>query len=223
MLARIALWASAGAMTISLLFGVLETLGIGLSIAVELDDIGERILARFLAAEESYWLWGRWIDLSGGIGFGLLLIALPALPASTVARAMLIAGATLALAGEAIDLSQLAGLEIARVGLDNELTDVFAAGNVFRFAIGATSTFVWISGLFLLSAGLFLLGRDATDTRWRLLCLIVAASLLLRGITGPFGDEPPLGLISKVASTAFVAAFVGWVAVAASRLEASGR
>jgi hypothetical protein len=219
MLARTALWASAGAMAISLLFGVLETMGIGLSVAVEHDDIGERILARFLAAEESYWLWGRWIDLSGGIGLGLLLVALPALPASAVARGTLLAGTTLALAGEAIDLSQLAGLEIARVGLDNKLTDVFAAGNAFRFAINTTSTFVWISGLFLLSTGLFVLGRDATDARWRLLCLIVAASLLVRGVTGPFGDEPTLGVVFKVASTVFVVAYVAWVATAVPRLE----
>lgn len=213
MLARVALWTSALAMVVSLLFGALDTFGIGLSSpAPATDDISQRIMDRFLAAEEAYWLWGRWIDLSSAIGFGALVIAAPILSARAVVLVAFAAGGTLAVAGEAIDLSKLAGLEIARVGLDGGLADVFAAGNVFRFAINTTSTFVWISGLFVLSIGFFLVGREAVEPRLRLLSVTVAASLVIRGISGPFGDLPLPGIVFIAATTVFVVAFVAWVA-----------
>ena len=223
MLARAALWVSAAAIVISLLFGVLQTYGVGLTaLPPPADDASQRILDRFLFAEESYWLWGRWNDLAAGMGYGVLLIAVPALSAQAVVRVVLAAGTTLAVAGEAIDLSALAGLEVARVGLDSGLTEVFAAANIFRFAIGTTSTFVGISGLFLLAIGFILLGAEAVEVRARLLSLVVAAALVARGILGPFGGSPGWDVASSAASTVFVVAFVAWVIVTAPKVGRAG-
>lgn len=162
--------------------------------------------------------WGRWVDLTTALGFGALLIALPSLVADGGRRLILSAGAALAVAGDAIDLSQLVAYETARVGLDNGLGDTFAAGNVFRFAINTTSAYVWIAGLLLLGVGFFLMARHAAQPRLRAVLGLVAAALVVQAITDPIGGDVAT-IIFKGASTVFVLAFVSWVAITAPRMS----
>jgi hypothetical protein len=213
MLAKVSIWFAMVCFVAALVFGALGTFGVGLSEPPpRSEDISERIVNNFETYEEDYLLWGRWIDLGWALGFAGLLIAAPFLPRVDRARHMLVAGAALAVAGDLIDLSKLAGIEIARIGLDNDLADNFAAGNVFRSAINATSTYVWITGLFLFAVGLLVLARDSTDRRWRGLSYVLAGSLVAVGITGPWTGSP----FPEAATTLFTVALVLWGVKAAT-------
>lgn len=219
MLARTALWTAAAAMVLTVVLGALDTLGVGLATPDPLpDDVSQRILHRFLTAEESFLLWGRWVDLVNGIGFGALLVAVSALVVNAGQRMILAAGAALAVAGDAIYLSKLAGFETARVGLDNGLGDSFAAGNVFRFAVNFTAHYVWISGLFLLAIGFLLMARSAVDRRAQVLAVGVAAALAVAGIVHPISGDPAL-IVFNASFTVFVVAFVAWVTWTATSIK----
>ena len=129
MFAKVSIWLAMVCFVTALVFGALGTFGVGLSEPPpRSEDISERIVNNFETYEEDYLLWGRWIDLGWALGFAGLLIAAPFLPRVDRARHMLVAGAALAVAGELIDLSKLAGIEIARIGLDNDLADDLRRG-----------------------------------------------------------------------------------------------
>lgn len=213
MLARAALWTAAAAMLASLVLGALNTFGVGLSAATPLpEDVSQRILYRFLSAEESFLLWKRWIALAEGIGFGALLVAVPAVVGGTRQRMVLTIGAALAVAASAMSLSKLAAFETARLGLDNGLGDTFAAANVFRFVMNVTAHYVWIGGLALLGIGFYLVARSAVVGFSRLLCTLMAIALPVAAIFNIINGDVALW-VNATAFTVFVLAFLAWVVV----------
>lgn len=222
MLARIALWTAAAAILATLVLGALDVFGVGLSARTPLpQDVSQRILHRFLAAEESFLLWGRWEDVALGIGFGSLLLAVPALASNAGERIVLAAGAALSVIGAAIYLSKLAGFETARLGLDNGLGDTFAAASVFRFAINTTASYVWTAGMFLLAIGFVPKILGLANRTERLLSAIVAAALVVAGTAHVIAGDLA-GIVFNTSFTVFAVAFVAWVAVISPRIRSEG-
>lgn len=216
MFAKAALASMAVFLGINLLLGALETFGVGLDQPLTVgDDIFQRIVGRFEVEEEKYVTWGRWIDLSAAPGFAGLLLAAPSLRVSPRTRALLISGSALAIAGDMVDLSKLAGFELARFGLDNGLPETFAAGNVFRSAIDTTSTYVWVSGLIIVAIGLTALIGEFPSGRLRASSGVFAAGLAGMAVSGPFLGSPYF----ETASTVMRLAAMVWAFAAMSLLD----
>lgn len=219
MLGRSMLWISAVALLLTALLGALNVFGIGLSAQTPLpEDVSQRILMRFLRAEEQFFTWGQWTGLASGIGWAALLVAVVATVAQGGLRTILAAGAALAVAGEAMYLSVFAGMEVARVGLDNGLGETFAAGNASRYAMEHTSQFVWVSGLLVLAVGFFLVGRAAAGRPGRPLSWLVAIALAVAGVAHVIPGDAT-GIVFEVAFAVFALAYVGWVVSTSSRIS----
>lgn len=176
------------------------------------DDISDRIVRNFEAVEDSYLMWGRWVDLTSALLFALLLVAAPMLPGVTRAKHVLVAGTAIAVVGEMIDLSKLVGLDVGRTALDNNLAADFAAGNIFRFAINTTSTYTWVAGVILVGVGLLIVSVDAADRTWGKASAMLGVAFAAMALTdiNVFGTG---GAFSVVSLITLAVAFY-WIIVA---------
>jgi hypothetical protein len=218
MLPRRALQVGAVLVVIVAVLSILSATKVGLpDPPPESDAIETRIVDNFETAEDEYLLWGRWIDLTSALAFASFLVAASVLPGLGRSRPILVAGAAVATVGEVVDLSKLFGFDVGRLGLENDLPADFAAGNVFRFAIGNTSTFIWLAGLVLLSVGLIVLASDTPDRSWRSASAILAATLALVVASVLWTTS----LVVLVATLLLTIATVYWMLVTIRRLNHS--
>jgi len=125
--------------------------------------VGEPTLGGIIA---SYLLWGRWADFATLLLFAAILIAAPFLPGTRRAGHIIVAGAAIAMVGDLIDLSNLAGANAGRLLTPDELTAAFSASRVLGFSTDPTSMFTWVTGIILMGIGLLILSMDAEDRKW---------------------------------------------------------
>ena len=105
-LGRSALFFGAAAIVAVVVIAVLEEFGVGYSeLGPEPEDLTQRIIYWAEVHEEGYLLYGRWVDLLTGLAAVGLLVAAPFLKSVGRARHLLVAGASIAVVGDAIDLS----------------------------------------------------------------------------------------------------------------------
>lgn len=194
--------------TIALGFGALGHFGVGL--VVEPPDpsmeIADRVTANFLVAEESYLRWGRWVDIATAIAFAGLVLTCSHLAMNPSARTVVVSGAAIAVAADAVDYSKMVAIETGRLALDNDLAADFAAANMARFMLDWTSTLVWIAGLSFVAVGTLTLALGSPRGRWRSVNLILALTLSATVVTDV------VGVISSAFPYAFFALGVALVA-----------
>lgn len=199
---------------------VFENAGVGVEEPPPLpDDISDRIVRNFEAAEASYLMWGRWVDLSSALLFSVLLVAAPMLPGVIRAKHLLVSGAAIAVVGEMIDLSKLVGFDVARTALDNDLAADFAAGNAFRFAVNTTSTYTWVAGVVLVGVGLLMVSVDTEHKEWGRASAMLGVAFAAMALTdiNIFGTGGAFWVVSLVA---LVLGFY-WILVALRVTETS--
>ncbi len=194
----------------TLVLGVLASLGVGLSEAAPADDVAGGLVENFRVEAEAYLVWGRWIDLGTALAFITLLAVAPFVRGAHRAKPYLIAGAAIAVVGDLIDLSQLAGIQVAQFSLDNGLATDFTAGNVFRFAIDSTSTYVWVGGLFIVGIGLFVLAADSEDLPWARQSAMLGAALWATAATDIWASRE----VFTIVSWALALVVIAWFALA---------
>lgn len=206
-LARVSIGLAMACFTMALVFGALASFDVGLKDPAPVsDDVAQRLVDFFETTEAEYLLYGRWNDLAWALGFAGLLVAVPFLPSVSRAKHLLVSGAVLAIAGDMIDLSKLAGIQIARFGLDRGLEASFTGGNAFRTAINTTSTYVWVAGLFIFAMGLAVLASDSSDRRWSTSSYLYAGTLIAVGFTGLWAQTP----YPEAATTTATIAVIVW-------------
>lgn len=217
-LARVSLVVSMVAIAVVIVIGVLDEFGVGLSDPGPVsNDLSQQIIDVAVAHEEWYLRYGRWEDLSVAVAFAGLLVALPFLKGTKRSLHLMVVGAATAVLGEVIDLSQLVGIDLARWTLENGLTTDFTAANTYRFAINATSVYVWSAGLFLTALGVLVFAQDAREPRWRLVSTLFGVSLVATGAADLSGSL----LWFDIARYILAAVGMAWIAMALGRLEAT--
>lgn len=188
-IARWGLVVSIAAVLAAVVVGVLSDLGVGLTeTGPTADALSERIVQAAEAHEEWYLVYGRWSDLTAAVAFAGLLVAAPFIERTRRAVHLIVAGTAIAVVGDAIDLSQLIGIDLARFALDNDLPADFAGANTFRFAINTTSTYVWVSGLLLTGLGMLILARDGSGSWWRAVTGLFGFALIATGLADISGN-----------------------------------
>jgi hypothetical protein len=125
--------------------------------------VGEPTLGGIIA---SYLLWGRWVDFATLVLFAAILIAAPFLPGTRRAGHIIVTGAAIAMVGDLINISNLAGADAGRLLGPDELAAAFSAGRVLGFSTDPTSMFTWVTGMILIAIGLLILSMDAQDRKW---------------------------------------------------------
>ncbi|HLU32191.1 MAG TPA: hypothetical protein VK088_10545 [Acidimicrobiia bacterium] len=211
-----ALALSVVAIAVSIVIGILEQLGVGLGEpGAVAPGLSQQIIDVAVTHEDWYLRYGRWIDLTSAVAFAGILVAIPFVRGTRRALHVLIAGGTLAIAGEVIDLSQLGGIDLARWTLESGLAADFTAANTYRYAINGTASFVWSAGLFLTSVGIFIVANDADDRRWKALNALFAVSLLGTGVADLSGSLLWLDIVSY----AMAALALVWITLALGRLD----
>lgn len=171
------------------------------------DEIAERVRHNFLTAEESYLRWGRWIDLATAFSFAGLLLVVPTLRDSRRAHGSLVAGVTIVVVADMIDLSKIVAIDTGRLALDNDLAADFAAANMARFMLDWTSTYIWVAGLMILAVGLVVLALDADPGRWRTLTGILAFTVAAVAVTDILRTTVPA---FEAAFTVMAIALIVW-------------
>lgn len=219
-LGRWGLVVSVAAICVAVVLGVLGDLGVGVSEPPPLaDDLGQRAIDSFEAHEERYLAYGRWEDLAVGAAFAGLIVALPFVEGAARARHVLVAGAAIAVVGDVIDLSQLAAIDVGRFALDNDQMSDLIAGNVYRFGINRTSTYVWVGGLLLTGAGMLIVARDAASRVWKAACGLFGVSLIVTGLADISGDPR----FFQIAQYATAVLGLAWIAGAFPRTSSTVR
>lgn len=220
-LARGSLVVSMLAIAVVVVIGVLDGFGVGLGDPGPVaDDLSQQIIDVAVAHEDWYLRYGRWEDLSVAIAFVGLLVAIPFVRGTHRGRHLLIAGAAVAIVGDAIDLSQLVGIDLARWTLENGLTTDFTAANTYRFAINGTASYVWAAGLFLTAIGMLVVAKDARELRWKLISALFGVSLLATGVADLSGNLFWL----DIAGYGLAVLALVWIVLALGRIEGqSGR
>ena len=213
---RSALIFGAVAIVVVVVIAILEEFGVGYSeLGPEPEELTERIIYWAEVHEEGYLLYGRWIDLLVGLAFLGLLVAAPFLERVGRARHLLVAGAAIAVVGDAIDLSQLVGIDVARWALENNLMADFTAGNTFRWAINTTSTYVWVTGLLILAVGMLILTKDSKGKLWRTITGVFAVSLAATALTDVSGNS----VLFELTQYAMAAVGLTWMIIATKHLN----
>jgi hypothetical protein len=189
--------------------------GVGIAeTSSETTDFSERIVNRFLEAEQT-WQWQRWIEPLTAVAFGAIIIALPWLPDVRKSRSVIAGGLTFIVFAELIDSVQEVAIDNARFTLDNGATEAFAAFNVSRFMLDATSRWIWVGGAVLLAAGLAILILESNRRTWRIGSALFAITVLFFAIGGFFIDT------SNVDYTLMTLAMIYWTLSAARILKTS--
>jgi hypothetical protein len=215
-LARGSLVVSIIAIVVVVLIGVLDEFDVGLGDPGPVsNDLPQQIIDVAVAHEEWYLRYGRWEDLSVAVAFTGLLVAITFVRGTQRSRHLLIAGPAIAIVGEAIDLSQLVGIDLARWTLENGLATDFTAANTYRFAINATASYVWAAGLFLTAIGMLIVATDARELRWKLTSALFGISLMATGAADLFGSL----LWLDIAGYVLAAVALAWIVSALGRLE----
>lgn len=198
---------------------LLGDIGVGLSDPPPLaDDLSERAIDFFEAHEEWYFLYGRWEDLAIAIAFAGLLLAAPFVKDTTGSRHALMAGSTVVVVGEVIDLSQLIGINVASFALENDQMTDFAVGNMYRIGINHTAAFVSVAGLIIAGVGLLLTARDARSGGWwRPVSGLFGISLIVAALA----DLSSNAQLLEVAEYTAAALALAWILAAYKR--ATGR
>ena len=220
-LARGSLAVSILAIAVVVVIGVLDAFGVGLADPGPVaKDLPQQIIDVAVTHEEWYLRYGRWEDLAVGLAFTGLLVAMPFVKGTHRARHLLMAGAAIAIVGDAIDLSQLVGIDLARWTLENGLSTDFTAANTYRFAINGTASYVWAAGLFLTAIGILVVANDAREFRWKLISALFGIALLATGVADLSGNLLWLDIAGYVLAVLAVV----WIVSALGRLEdQSGR
>ncbi len=181
---RWSLVASGIALIAVVVLAIASDLGLGLGDPPPVgDNLQQQAIDSFESHEESYLAYGRWANLALAAAFGGLMVAVPFVPVLRNARHLLIAGSGIAVIGQAIDLSQLIGIDVARFALDNNHMSDFAVGNMYQIGINQTASFVWVAGLFITGIGMLVASRDTSpDRRWRAVTRVFGVVLIATGL-----------------------------------------
>ena len=215
-LARGALAVSLLAIAIVVVIEVLDAFGVGLGDPGPVANVlPQQIIDVAVAHEDWYLRYGRWEDLAVAVAFAGLLVAIPFVRGTKRSRHLLIAGAAIAIVGDAIYLSQLVGIDLARWTLENGLTTDFTAANTYRFAINGTASYVWVAGVLLTAIGMLVVANDAREPRWKVTSALFGISLLATGVADLSGNLLWLDIAGYVLA---VLALV-WIVSALGRLE----
>lgn len=163
----------------------LSDIGVGLSDPPPLaDDLSERAIDTFEGLEEWYLLYGRWEDLAVATAFAGLLLATPFVRGTDRARHALVAGASIGVISEVIDLSQLIGIDVARFALENDHMTDFAVGNMYRIGINHTAAFLWAASLLIIGMGMLMTAQDAASRGWwQRISALFGVSLIVTGLS----------------------------------------
>jgi hypothetical protein len=213
-LGRWGLGIAAAGIAAAVVLGVLDDVGVGVSEPPPpSEDLQQRIIDVFETHEEWYLLYGRWGDLTVALAFAGLLVAIPFVEGVARARHVLVAGASIAVVGDLVDVSQLVGIEVARFGLDNDLMANFTAGNIFRFGIDRTSTYIWVGGLIITGVGMLILSRESSGVRWKTVSGLLGVSLIVTGLADISGN----GQFFEIAQYAMGALALAWIVYAFPR------
>lgn len=220
--ARLGLVVAAVAILAAWGFGALEHFQVGLpGERPRAQEAGDRVRDAFSAATASYRRWGRWIDLSTAVAFAALLLVVSRLRrGAQQARGLLMTGLAIAVAADAVDLSKLGALDIARFADVHHLDADFAAAKVAWYMLDGTSTHVWGAGLLLVAAGLVLVAGEAGDGRWRTVTIVFALSVVATSVTALVA---PLERMFVPAFSAMVASLIAWATSARHHLGPSER
>lgn len=70
------------------------------------------------------------------------------------------------------------GIEVARFGLDNDLMADFTSGNIYRWGINRTSTYIWVGGLIITGIGMLILSKETTGVGWKTVSGLLGISLI---------------------------------------------
>lgn len=212
MLARRALQFGVVVLVATIAVGVLNALEVGLDLPVFDPDapVAERILTNFQIARDTYLTWGVWVDVGTMLVFGAVLVAAPSLPAVGRSVHLLVVGAAIAVVGELIDISQLVGIEVADFALENDLASDFAAGNIYRFAVNTTSTYVWAGGVALTGFSAMVYATDAPRGALARASAMLGVALLAVAATDVWASGELFQIVSWIASA--IAAY--WFVVA---------
>lgn len=206
------------AIVVAVVVGVLSDLGAGLSEPPPLaDDLRQRAIDLFETHEEWYLVYGRWEDLAVAVGFAGLIVAAPFVEGAFRARHVLVAGAAIAVVGDVIDLSQLVGIDVARLALDNDQMSDFVAGNMYRFGIDRTSTLIWVAGLLITGIGMLIVSRDTSSGVWRALSGLFGVSLIVTGLADISGNLK----FFELAQYATAALGLAWIVAAFQRTSST--
>lgn len=215
-LARGALFVTIFAIAVIVAIGVLDGLDVGLSDPRPVaDEISQQIIDVAVAHEEWYLMYGRWENLAVAVAFAGLLVAVPFVRGTHRSRHLLMAGATIAIVAEMIDLSQLVGIDLVRFTLENNLTTDFTAANTYRFAINGTAVFVLAGGLFITAVGMFVVAIDGREPRWKAISALFGISLLATLAADLSGSLVWL----DIATYALAILALSWMVLAMARLE----
>jgi hypothetical protein len=149
----------------------------------------------------SYLRWGRWADVATLLLFAALLIVAPFLPGTRRAGHIVVAGAAIALVGDLIDLSNLAGPDAGSGLTPDGLAAVFTAGRVFGFSTDPTSIYTWAAGIMLMGIGLLILSVDAEDRKWSRVSGVLGLAFAVMALTGinVFGTRGVFWIASWIA------------------------
>ena len=181
------------------------------------EDLYESFVQYASEVEESYLTYGHWHDFLVASTFAALLVAFPFVRGTDRAKHLLVAGAAIAVVGDAIDLSQMGAIDWARWAASADMQGSFLAADTFRFSINQTSTFVWIAGLFLIAVGLLILARDAQSRILAMASVAFATVLAATGLLDIFGP----GWAFDLAMWMLAVVALPWIVVAWSNVDDS--